>query len=77
MHASVTLSNDYFSCIGCLNQFLKIILYCKHAVRIRASKIGALLDQQVIKSIGACGRISLGKEYAGRQVLVEMSESVV
>ena len=36
--------------------------------------MGALLDHQVIKSIGASGQISLGKEHAGRQVLVEMPE---
>jgi len=36
--------------------------------------MGALLDRQVIKSIGASGQISLGKEHAGRQVLVEMPE---
>ena len=28
-------------------------------------------DSQVVKSIGASGQISLGKEFAGRQVLVE------
>ena len=39
--------------------------------------MGALLDQQVIKSIGASGQISLGKEYVGRQVLVEMPEAGV
>lgn len=36
--------------------------------------MGSLLDHQVIKSIGASGQISLGKEHAGRQVLVEMPE---
>lgn len=36
--------------------------------------MGALLDHQVIKSIGASGQISLGKEHAGRKVLVEMPE---
>lgn len=30
-----------------------------------------LLDNPVVKSIGTSGQISLGKEYAGRQVLVE------
>ena len=29
------------------------------------------LDNAVVKSIGSSGQISLGKEYAGRQVLVE------
>ena len=33
--------------------------------------MGAVIDHQVIKSIGSSGQISLGKEYAGRQVLVE------
>lgn len=28
-------------------------------------------DNQMVKSIGASGQISLGKEFAGRQVLVE------
>ena len=36
--------------------------------------MGALLDHQVIKSIGSSGQISLGKEHAGRQVLVETPE---
>ncbi len=36
--------------------------------------MGALLNYQVIKSIGVSGQISLGKEHAGRQVLVEMPE---
>ena len=34
--------------------------------------MGALLDHQVIKSIGANGKISLSKEHAGGQVLVEI-----
>lgn len=29
------------------------------------------IDSQVVKSIGSSGQISLGKEYAGRKVLVE------
>lgn len=36
--------------------------------------MGAVIDHQVIKSIGSSGQISLGKEYAGRQVLVENPE---
>ena len=28
-------------------------------------------DNKIVKSIGASGQISLGKEFAGRQVLVE------
>ena len=36
--------------------------------------MGAVIDHQVIKSIGASGQISLGKEYAGRQVRVESPE---
>ena len=36
--------------------------------------MGVVIDHQVIKSIGASGQISLGKEHAGRQVLVEMPE---
>ena len=32
----------------------------------------ALAVPPMVKSVGASGRISLGKEYAGRQVLVEM-----
>jgi len=32
----------------------------------------ALVIPPVVKSVGASGPISLGKEYAGRQVLVEM-----
>jgi len=36
--------------------------------------MGAIIDRQVIKSIGSSGQISLGKEYAGRQVLVENPE---
>ena len=39
--------------------------------------MGALLDHQVIKSIGASWQISLGKEHAGRHVLVEMPEAGV
>lgn len=35
-----------------------------------AMSIG-LLDNPVVKSIGTSGQISLGKEYAGRQVLIE------
>lgn len=31
-------------------------------------------DYQMVKSIGASGQISLGKEHAGRKVLVEMPE---
>jgi hypothetical protein len=31
----------------------------------------AALDYQVVKSIGSSGQISLGKEHAGRKVLVE------
>ena len=34
----------------------------------------AVLDHQVVKSIGASGQISLGKEHAGRKVLVENPE---
>jgi hypothetical protein len=36
--------------------------------------MGAVKDHQVIRSIGSSGQISLGKEYAGRQVLVESPE---
>jgi len=36
--------------------------------------MGALLNHQVIKSIGSSGQISLGKEHAGRMVLVENPE---
>jgi hypothetical protein len=36
--------------------------------------MGAVTDHQVIKSIGSSGQISLGKEYAGRQVLIENPE---
>ena len=36
--------------------------------------MGAVIDHQVIKSIGSSGQISLGKEHAGRQVLVETPE---
>jgi hypothetical protein len=32
----------------------------------------ALVIPTVVRSVGANGQISLGKEYAGRQVLVEM-----
>lgn len=32
----------------------------------------ALVIPPLVKSVGASGQISLGKEYAGRQVLVEM-----
>lgn len=32
----------------------------------------ALVIPPMVKSVGASGQISLGKEYAGRQVLVEM-----
>lgn len=32
----------------------------------------ALAIPPMVKSVGASGQISLGKEYAGRQVLVEM-----
>ncbi len=32
----------------------------------------ALANPPMVKSVGASGQISLGKEYAGRQVLVEM-----
>ncbi len=34
-------------------------------------------EQQVIKSIGSSGQISLGKEHAGRKVLVENPEQGV
>ena len=34
----------------------------------------AVLDNQVVKSIGISGQISLGKEHAGRKVLVENPE---
>lgn len=34
----------------------------------------AIVEYQVIKSIGASGQISLGKEHAGRKVLVENPE---
>lgn len=33
-----------------------------------------VIDQQVVKSIGISGQISLGKEHAGRKVLVENPE---
>lgn len=33
--------------------------------------MGAVIDHPIIKSIGSSGQISLGKEHAGRQVLVE------
>ena len=36
--------------------------------------MGSVIDHQVIKSIGSSGQISLGKEHAGRQVLVENPE---
>mgnify|MGYP007007689179 CR=1 FL=1 len=36
--------------------------------------MGAFIDHQVIKSIGSSGQISLGKEHAGRKVLVENPE---
>ena len=36
--------------------------------------MGVVIDHQVIKSIGSSGQISLGKEHAGRQVLVENPE---
>jgi len=36
--------------------------------------MGAVIDHQVIKSIGSSGQISLGKEHAGRQVLIETPE---
>ncbi len=36
--------------------------------------MGAVLDYQVIKSIGSSGQISLGKEFAGRKVVVENPE---
>ena len=35
---------------------------------------GAVLDNQVVKSIGKSGQISLGKEHAGKKVLVENPE---
>ncbi len=35
------------------------------------------MDNQVIKSVGASGQISLGKENAGRKVLVECPEQGV
>jgi hypothetical protein len=41
---------------------------------IKESMMGSRLDQQVVKSVGASGQISLGKEFAGRQVLVETPE---
>ncbi len=34
----------------------------------------AVLENSVVKMIGANGQISLGKQYAGRQVLVEEQE---
>jgi len=34
----------------------------------------AVLDHQIVKSIGSSGQISLGKEHAGRKVLVETPE---
>ncbi len=36
--------------------------------------MGAVIDHPIIKSIGSSGQISLGKEHAGRQVLVENPE---
>lgn len=42
-----------------------------HAARKWMNNMGALLDHQVIKSIGSNGQIWLGKEHAGHQVLVE------
>lgn len=36
--------------------------------------MGVVKDHQMIKSIGSSGQISLGKEFAGRQVLVESPE---
>lgn len=36
--------------------------------------MGAVFDHQIVKSIGASGQISLGKEYAGRTVLVDNPE---
>jgi hypothetical protein len=37
----------------------------------------SVAEQQIIKSIGTSGQISLGKEYAGRKVLVESPEQGV
>jgi len=36
--------------------------------------MGEIKGHKVVKSIGSSGQISLGKEYAGRQVLVESPE---
>jgi hypothetical protein len=36
--------------------------------------MGAVIDHPTIKLIGSSGQISLGKEHAGRQVLVETPE---
>ncbi len=36
--------------------------------------MGVVIDHPVIKSIGSSGQISLGKEHAGRQVLIENPE---
>ena len=36
--------------------------------------MGAVINNQVNKSIGSSGQISLGKEHAGRQELVETPE---
>lgn len=36
--------------------------------------MSVVVNHQVIKSIGSSGQISLGKEHAGRKVLVEMPE---
>lgn len=36
--------------------------------------MGVVIDYPVIKSIGSSGQISLGKEHAGRQVLIENPE---
>jgi hypothetical protein len=42
---------------------------------LKGNNMGAaVFDNQVVKSIGASGQISLGKEHAGRKVLIETPE---
>jgi putative transposon-encoded protein len=44
-------------------------------MKIKRRDMDALpVEQQIVKSIGTSGQISLGKEFAGRKVLVENPE---
>jgi hypothetical protein len=44
-------------------------------MKIKRRDMDALpAEQQIVKSIGTSGQISLGKEFAGRKVLVENPE---